>query len=135
MAGANVLYGMGMLDMGMTFSYTQLLLDNEIANMVNHVTRGVEVTDVTMAVDTIREVIGSPVNHFLMEEHTLEYMKEQSQPAIFNRLSRGNWISAGAEDAAALATKKAQQIFFNHKPQALDAIVLEELKRIVDSVK
>jgi len=135
MAGANVLYGMGMLDMGMTFSYTQLLLDNEIANMVNHVTRGIDVTDATMAVDTIREVIGSPINHFLMEEHTLEHMWEQSQPTLFNRLSRGNWLSAGAEDASALAAKKAQQIFRNHKPQPLDVAVLKQLRSIVDSIK
>ena len=132
MAGANVLYGLGMLDMGMTFSYTQLLLDDEIATMVNRVTRGIDVNDITLAVDVIRDVAAGPDNHFLMEEHTMEYMKaEQQRAQLFDRLSRENWTVNGAEDAAKRAMKKAQQIYHDHKPLSLDAAVAKELRRIV----
>ena len=34
LAGANMIYGMGMLDMGMTLSLPQFLIDNEIARMI-----------------------------------------------------------------------------------------------------
>ena len=31
LAGANIIYGLGMLEMGMTISYSQLLMDAEMA--------------------------------------------------------------------------------------------------------
>ena len=34
LAGANLIYGPGMLEMGMTFSFGQLIIDDEIAAMV-----------------------------------------------------------------------------------------------------
>ena len=35
LAGANVIYGSGMLEMGITFDLAQLVLDNEIAGMIS----------------------------------------------------------------------------------------------------
>ena len=136
MAGANMLYGMGMLDMGMTFSYTQLILDNEIANMANRVVRGIEVNDATLAVDVIRSVGGGVGKQFLMEDHTMEYMRsEQQSTRIFDRQPREFWLANGAKDTATRAQEKALQIFNDHKAIALDAPTLNELKRIVDSMK
>ena len=34
LAGANIIYGLGMLEMGMTISYSQLLMDAEMAEMM-----------------------------------------------------------------------------------------------------
>ena len=34
LAGANLIYGLGMIESGMTFDYGQLLMDNEIAKMI-----------------------------------------------------------------------------------------------------
>jgi len=34
LAGAKLIYGMGMLELGITFSLTQLVIDNKIAKMV-----------------------------------------------------------------------------------------------------
>ena len=51
MAGVNLIYGLGMLDLGMTFSYEQLIIDNEIAGMVNRVLKGVRVTDDSLELD------------------------------------------------------------------------------------
>jgi len=126
-----MLYGMGMLEMGMTFSYTQLVLDNEIANMVNRSVRGVDINDSTLAVDVIRKVGGGVGKNFLREKHTREYMRsEQQTSVIFDRMSYGKWLSAGAEDATARAREKARDIFYNHKPEPLDEAILKELDRI-----
>jgi len=35
LAGANVIYGLGMLEMGITFDLAQLVLDNEIAEITD----------------------------------------------------------------------------------------------------
>ena len=131
-----MLYGMGMLELGKMFSYTQLIIDDEIANMVRRVVKGVDVTDSTMGVDVIRSVGGGQGKHFLMEEHTLEYMKTEQQAArFFNRRTYDTWLSEGAKDAAVRAHEKALHIFHTHKPEPLSQAVLAELQRIVESAE
>ncbi|NIO04388.1 MAG: Trimethylamine methyltransferase MttB, partial [Proteobacteria bacterium] len=56
LAGANLIYGLGMLEMGMTLSFAQLVMDNEFARMIKHVVKGIPVNDETLAVDVIREI-------------------------------------------------------------------------------
>ena len=53
LAGANVIYGLGMLELGITFDFAQLVIDDEIAMMIKHVVKGIDVDDYYMAVDVI----------------------------------------------------------------------------------
>jgi trimethylamine--corrinoid protein Co-methyltransferase len=53
LAGANLIYGAGMLEAGMTFSFGQLVIDNEIAAMVKRIICGISVEDELMGVDQI----------------------------------------------------------------------------------
>lgn len=133
LAGANLLYGMGMLELGNNFSYAQLVIDNEIAAMVKRIIRGVEVNDTSLAVDVIREVGGGQGKTFLMEDHTMEYLRqEQQDAALFDRKMRENWVDDGMKDAATRAAEVAKHIYHTHKPAPLDAAVLKEFKRIID---
>ena len=132
MAGANMLYGMGMLELGVTFSYAQLLIDDEIATTVRRVIRGVDINDDTLAVDVIRQVGGGLGKHFMMEDHTIDYMKTDQQIVkLFDRKMRGNWLEAGSKNCTLRAEEKARELFHSYKPEPLDAPVLKELKRIV----
>ncbi len=131
-----MLYGMGMLELGVSFSYAQLFVDDEIASMVRRVVRGVEVNDDTLAVDLIRSVGGGQGKHFLMEEHTMEYMKREQQSArLFDRKMRDNWVGDGSKDGTKRATEKAHHVFHTHKPEQLEQCVLNELRRIVESAE
>ena len=44
-----------MLEMGMTFDYAKLVMDNEFAYMIKHAVKGIDVDDATLAVDVIRQ--------------------------------------------------------------------------------
>lgn len=133
MAGANLLYGMGMLELGNNFSYAQLVIDNEIAGMVKRVIRGVDVNDTSLAVDVIREVGGGQGKTFLLEDHTMDYLRSEQQNAVvFDRQMRENWVNAGKRDAAVRAAEIAKEIYHTHKPTPLDAAVRNEFKRIID---
>ncbi|MBW2632927.1 MAG: trimethylamine methyltransferase family protein, partial [Deltaproteobacteria bacterium] len=69
LAGANLIYGAGMLEAGMTFSFGQLVMDDEIAAMVKRIVNGVSLDDELMGLDLIKKVgIG---NNFLTQRHTL----------------------------------------------------------------
>jgi len=134
MAGVNLIYGLGMLELGVTFSYSQLVIDAEIARMVKRVVQGVEVSDATLGVDVIKAV--GPGKDFLMQKHTMDYMKsEQSRAKIFDRRMRSNWELQGGKDAAETAAEKAREIIATHKPEPLEASVKNEIRRLVESAE
>lgn len=137
LAGANVIYGMGMLEMGVTFSYAQLMLDDAIAKMVQRVVSGVDVTDETLAVDVIKEVGGGQGKQFLTSPHTSEFMrKEQIVGGLFDRSARQTWMmKTGGRDVAAVAADAAREVLETHKPEPLDAVVQKEIRRLVESAE
>ncbi len=134
LAGANLIYGLGMLEMGMTFSFGQLVIDDEIAAMVKRVVSGVSVEDDVMGVDLIKKVgIGGD---FLTQRHSLKYvLQEQSQPRILDRRMRGAWEKRGSKDLLQVANERARELLQTHKPLPLPDGVEEELKRIVASAE
>jgi len=59
LAGTNLIYGLGMIESGVTFDYAQLVIDDEIARMVKQVVGGILVNDERLAVDDIARVVRS----------------------------------------------------------------------------
>jgi len=113
-----LIYGLGMLEMGMTLSYAQLVMDNDAAKMVRRVLQGIPVTDETLAVDLIKQV-GAREN-FLAEEHTVKYMRQYlSQPQIIDRNMRDMWETQGSKDMPTRATEKAIELLESHTPDPL----------------
>lgn len=132
MGGVNLIYGMGMLDLGMTFSFEQLLIDNEIARQVLRAINGIDVTDETLAVDIISKV--GPAGNFLGQKHTLKHLKagiECEKADLFDRTMRAEWDAAGQPMINDVAQKRAQDIINDYKPTPLDKDVQDELNAIV----
>jgi trimethylamine--corrinoid protein Co-methyltransferase len=108
LAGANLIYGLGMIEMGMTIDYGQLVMDNEFAKMIKQVVQGIVVNDETLAVDVIHEVgIGK---HFLSHKNTFKHMRSQSQPQLIDRRTREDWDAAGRTDIYQRALEQARYI-------------------------
>ncbi len=128
-----MIYGLGMLESGITFDYGQLVLDCEIARMIKHTVRGFRVTDDTLALDIIKEI--GPGGHYLMHEHTLKSMRSQSRPELIDRQRRSAWEDAGATDAYERATAKAKWILDHHTPDPLPDDVLGKIRAIVDETE
>ena len=76
LAGANLIYGPGMLESGITFDFAQLVLDSEFIRMIKHVIRGFTVDDESLAVDVIKSV--GPSGDFISQKHTLQHMQDHS---------------------------------------------------------
>lgn len=130
LAGANMIYGLGMIDMGMTLDYAQLVVDNEIARMVRKVLGGIPVCDETMAVDVIRSVGAG--GQFLSEQHTRKYMKTaQSHVVLLDRSSYSKWDSTGRLDLAERALQETRRILETHKPTPLSESVSGSLRKII----
>ena len=129
MAGANTLYGAGMLELGVTFSLEQLVIDNDIITMIKKAMNGIPVTDETLAVEAIKEVgIG---NDFIGHMSTMENMDLPSDPLVINRDMIGDWRAAGRKDLAAAAHDVVVDVLANHVVEPLAADVDEKMRAIV----
>jgi trimethylamine--corrinoid protein Co-methyltransferase len=129
LAGANLIYGPGMLESGITFDFAQLVLDNEFIRMINHTIKGFTVDDESLAVDLIKAV--GPSKDFLTQEHTLKHMRSHSQPELLDRSRMEKWRNSGATDSYTRATEKTRAILDNHKPELLPDKVLSEIRSII----
>lgn len=116
--------------MGMTFSFGQLVIDDEIAAMVKRVVGGVSLDDERMGVELIKQVgIGA---HFLDQPHTLKYLcDEQIQSTIIDRRVREDWQEQGSRSLIQSANEKAIEMLKTHQPTPLPQDIVQELKRIV----
>jgi len=123
-----------MLEAGMTFSFGQLVIDDEIAAMVKRIVHGVSLEDELMGVDLIKKVgIG---NNFLTQRHTLNNIEtEQIQATIIDRRMRGAWEKRGSKSLIQSANEKAAALLKTHEPQPLPEDLIKELKRIVKSAE
>jgi trimethylamine--corrinoid protein Co-methyltransferase len=133
LAGANLIYGLGMLEMGMTIDYGQLVMDNEFARMIKHTVGGIPVNDENLAVDVIKEI--GPFKDFLSHETTYRYMRSQSQPRLIDRRMREDWERDGGTDIYTRAVEEAKYILENHKPEPLPEAVRAELRSIVEDAE
>lgn len=129
LAGANLIYGPGMLESGITFDFAQLVLDNEFAKMIKHTVRGFKVNKETLAVDVIKEI--GPAKDFLAHNHTLRHMRNQSQPELIDRKGIEEWKAAGGTDIYQRAGEKVKNILQNHKPEPLREDVSTKIRSII----
>jgi trimethylamine--corrinoid protein Co-methyltransferase len=133
LAGANLIYGLGMIEMGMTIDYGQLVMDNEFARMIKYAVQGIAVTDETLAVDVMHEVgVGKD---FLSHDHTMKHMRTQSQPKLIDRRTREDWEAGGKTDLYQRALEEARYILENHKPDPLPDEVLTAIRSIVEEAE
>jgi trimethylamine--corrinoid protein Co-methyltransferase len=133
LAGANLIYGLGMIEMGMTIDYGQMVMDNEFARMIKYLVQGIPVNDETLAVNVIKEIgIGKD---FLSHASTYKHMRTQSQPKLIDRRMREDWQAAGATDIYQRALEEARYILENHKPDPLPDDVLAAIRSIVEEAE
>ena len=133
LAGANLIYGLGMLEMGVTFDYGQLVMDNEFAQMIKYCIRGIPVNDETLSVDVIKEI--GPFKDFVSHEQTYKHMKSISHPKLIDRRNRDKWTAKGATDLYGRAMEEARRIARTHQPVELPEDIRRELRAIVEETE
>lgn len=131
LAGANLIYGAGMIESGVAFDFGQLVMDNEFARMVRHAVAGIPVTDELLGADDIAKV--GPFGDFLSLDSTLKFMRDQSQPKLIDRRVREDWAASGGKDLHQRSLEEARHILATHAPDPLPDDVLREIRGIVDA--
>jgi trimethylamine---corrinoid protein Co-methyltransferase len=131
LAGANQIYGAGMIESGVTFDFGQLVMDNEFARMIKYTVAGIPVDDESLAVEDIARV--GAFGDFLSLDATLKHMRELSQPAILDRRVREDWEARGSHDLATVARERALELIDTHQPLPLDPDVAKQIRGIIEA--
>ncbi len=130
LAGANALSGAGCIESGITASYEQLVIDDEIFGMIFRATRGIDFDEEKLAVDVITKVVQESSN-FLEQKHTLRHFQnEYFRPKLASKDARARWEKMGSKTVVEVAREKARKILAEHQPLALD----EDVNKIVQEI-
>jgi trimethylamine--corrinoid protein Co-methyltransferase len=116
---AGLLSGMDMFNIGglidalKTFDFAKAVIDDEMAQMMKRMKRGISFNDDDLALDLIKEI--GPGGSFITAKHTISRMKTEAvMTKIADRDARTIWEKKGATDTQAKAMKKAKDIMMTN---------------------
>jgi trimethylamine---corrinoid protein Co-methyltransferase len=130
-AGANLIYeSAGMHASLLGFCLESLVIDNDIIGAVQRTIRGIEVSEETIGIETIRQVCLEGPGHYLGSDQTLKLMQsEYVYPAVGDRRSPNDWRERGASDSVDRAIEKTRDILRKHYPRHVSGAADEEIRQ------
>jgi trimethylamine--corrinoid protein Co-methyltransferase len=134
MAGDNLIaLATGMMEMMLTASYEQCVIDNEIMGAVYRMLEEVVVDDETLSLDLLRKVALKEQGHFLYFKETAEYIKRNNWvPKLTNRNVWNSWKAEGGKSMREVANDLAGKILKeNNEP----VISRDQTDEIMDMAK
>jgi len=134
LAGADSLTLLGgVLDFGLSASYEQMVIDNEIAGQILRILKNFEVNEETLAVGTIKE--RDYGGYYLDSEHTLKYFKDTLWvPFLSDRQIREVWEAKGSKDILKRAKEKVKEILSGSFKSSLSEKTLVEVRKVVKKI-
>jgi trimethylamine---corrinoid protein Co-methyltransferase len=136
LAGADELSGIGEMAAGITGSYAQMVVDNDIAASVRRVLRGFDVNQDSLAVNVIKNAMDNQHN-FMGQRHTINYLRgdELHYETLGVRRSFEEWEKSGRVGLAENAQTKAELILAEHLVDPLEQAQERELERIIQAAE
>jgi trimethylamine--corrinoid protein Co-methyltransferase len=132
-AVAGLLAGMDMFNIGglidalKTFDFAKAVIDDEIAQMMKRLKRGISFSEEDLALDLIREI--GPGGSFITAKHTINRMKTEAvMTKIADRDARTIWEKKGALDIHARAMNRARDIMKQNTAALLPPETEEKLR-------
>ena len=109
LAGADMLNMAGLLDALKVFDFAKAVIDDEVAQMLKRLKRGIAFTEDELALEVIAQI--KPGGSFLMSPHTAKRMKTEALlTKISDRDQRNIWEKKGSLDTQAHAMQRANEI-------------------------
>ncbi len=130
-AGGNLIYeSAGMHASLLAFCLESCVIDNDMLGSILRTVRGIEVTEDSLSLETVRQVCTEGPGHFLGHPQTLELMeKDYVYPEVGDRTSPKEWLEQGSTDVVQRARKRTQEILASHYPNHIDPDVDAKIRR------
>lgn len=126
--GGADLYNMGgLLDALKVFDFAKAVIDDEIAQMLKRLKRGISFSDDELALQVIAQV--NPGGSFMMNPHTAKRMKTEALlTRLADREARETWEKKGSPDTQARAMQRVQEILARPSAGGIPAEVENRLR-------
>ena len=129
-SGANLIYeAAGMHASLLGCCLESYVIDNDMLGAINRTIRGIEITEASLSVDTIRDVcIGGP-GHLLGHNQTMTLMqRDYVYPEVGDRLSPKEWNEKGRPDLLEMARAKVGEILSGPRPSHLSLEMDQQIR-------
>ncbi|WP_299597183.1 trimethylamine methyltransferase family protein [uncultured Tateyamaria sp.] len=130
LSGLNMVYeAAGMHASLLGFCHESLILGDDIIGQALRCTRGIEVTDETLALDQMAQVCMEGPGHYLGTEQTLSRMQSDCvYPTFGDRTSPKEWAELGKPDLLEKAAARKAEILASRPAAALEPALDADLR-------
>jgi trimethylamine--corrinoid protein Co-methyltransferase len=133
LSGSNLIHDLGYLESGLTGSFAQLVICDEIISWIETALSPIEITEDTLALDLIDKI--GPDGQFIDSDHTLTYFRTRWYPDIIERSNYERWLDKGGYDMGQRAVSKVDLILKDNKPELLPVDIRKKLRKIVKNAE
>jgi trimethylamine--corrinoid protein Co-methyltransferase len=125
LAGVDMFNMGGLLDALKVFDFAKAVIDDEIAQMLKRIKRGISFNEEELALQIIAQI--KPGGSYMMSPHTARRMKSEALlPKLAEREAREIWEKKGSPDTHARAMKRVNEIL-SHAESDLIPVEVDEL--------
>ena len=128
MGKTSLVFGMGVMDSANTYSFEQLVLDDEMIGAVKRLHQDLEQTNLAEEISLIKNVGWS--GEYLTASHTLQHFRRYWRPQLMTRTSFQKWNEEGM-DLAVKTKERITRMLRESAPSALDQAVDQKLKSLL----
>ena len=131
LSGLNLVYeAAGMHASLLGFSLESLIIDNDMLGQCMRCVRGIEVDDVSLSLEPIREVCLEGPGHYLGHPQTLSLMQtEYIYPHLGDRTSPKEWVEKGRPDIIEKAVAEKRRLLDQSSPNHISLQTDAEIRR------
>ena len=129
-SGANLVYeSAGMHASLLGCCLESFIIDNDMLGAINRTLRGIEITEDSLSLETMRSVCLEGPGHYLGHDQTLSLMQsDYVYPEIGNRQSPIEWDDAGRPSLIEQAQHKVEDILARPRPEHIDPATDQEIR-------
>lgn len=122
LSGLNMVYeSVGMHASLLGFCLESLVLGDDLLGQVQRCVRGIDVTEDSVSIETMRSVCLDGPGHYLGHSQTLELMQtEYVYPTVADRSSPKEWAELGRPDLVQKAIERKNRILSSCAPSLID---------------
>lgn len=130
LSGGDLCHDVGYMESGMTGSILQTVMMDDAIGYSRRITRGIEVTPDTLAVDVIRDV--GPDGHYLYHDHTMQHFKTEFwYPNLCDRHNYEEWAAEGHQTMRERVIDRTREILATHNPSPVRPQTAEAITAIM----
>lgn len=129
LTGCSNVFGLGLIELGMTYSMEQAVLVNDMIPLIRRIAEGVVVDTDTLSYQDILDI--GPGGDFIATEKTMNGMFGQSRPEFSDRNMIDEWVKEGRRTAVGMAHDRVVDILANHQVYAIEKDAMSEIDGIV----